>query len=211
MAWWQWILLGLALSALELATPGGFYLIFFGVSAILVGLASLVGFLVPAWFEWLAFSVGSIVMLLLFRRRLMQLIAARGRRRRLAGWRDRAPARDDQARRNRPRGDARHRVVRPQRTRQRAGPRSARARAARRRLDSIPRSGTVTHGYGFGHVDCCRDLRVLPADRDGEDGCGRAAAERLHRRAARTLRRHAAGRLPYPRAVRRRHPLSAHA
>jgi inner membrane protein len=74
MAWWQWILLGLALSALELATPGGFYLIFFGVSAILVGLASLVGFLVPAWFEWLAFSVGSIVMLLLFRRRLMQLI-----------------------------------------------------------------------------------------------------------------------------------------
>jgi inner membrane protein len=74
MAWWQWILLGLALSALELATPGGFYLIFFGVSAILVGLASLVGFLVPAWFEWLAFSVGSIAMLLLFRRRLMQLI-----------------------------------------------------------------------------------------------------------------------------------------
>jgi inner membrane protein len=74
MAWWQWILLGLALSALELATPGGFYLIFFGVSAILVGLASLVGFLVPAWFEWLAFSVGSIVMLLMFRRRLMQLI-----------------------------------------------------------------------------------------------------------------------------------------
>jgi inner membrane protein len=74
MAWWQWILLGLALSALELATPGGFYLIFFGVSAILVGLASLVGFLVPAWFEWLAFSVGSIVMLLMFRRRLMQLV-----------------------------------------------------------------------------------------------------------------------------------------
>jgi membrane protein implicated in regulation of membrane protease activity len=74
MAWWQWILLGLTLSALELATPGGFYLIFFGVSAILVGLASLVGFLVPAWFEWLAFSVGSIVMLLMFRRRMMQLI-----------------------------------------------------------------------------------------------------------------------------------------
>jgi membrane protein implicated in regulation of membrane protease activity len=74
MAWWQWILLGLALSALELATPGGFYLIFFGISAILVGLASVAGFLVPAWFEWLAFSVGSIVMLLLFRRRLMQLI-----------------------------------------------------------------------------------------------------------------------------------------
>jgi inner membrane protein len=74
MAWWQWILLGLALSALELATPGGFYLIFFGISAILVGLASVAGFLVPAWFEWLAFSVGSIVMLLLFRRRLMQMV-----------------------------------------------------------------------------------------------------------------------------------------
>jgi membrane protein implicated in regulation of membrane protease activity len=73
MTWWQWVLLGLALSALELATPGGFYLIFFGISAILVGLASLAGFLVPAWFEWLAFSIGSVLMLLLFRRRLMQM------------------------------------------------------------------------------------------------------------------------------------------
>ncbi len=73
MTWWQWVLLGLALSALELATPGGFYLIFFGISATLVGLASLAGFLVPAWFEWLAFSIGSVLMLLLFRRRLMQM------------------------------------------------------------------------------------------------------------------------------------------
>ena len=73
MTWWQWVLLGLALSALELATPGGFYLIFFGISAILVGLASLAGFLVPAWVEWLAFSIGSVLMLLLVRRRLMQM------------------------------------------------------------------------------------------------------------------------------------------
>ncbi len=36
MSWWLWALLGLAMSALELAT-GGFFLIFFGVAALFVG------------------------------------------------------------------------------------------------------------------------------------------------------------------------------
>ena len=38
MIWWYWILLGLALAAIELATPGGFFVIFFAVGALLVGL-----------------------------------------------------------------------------------------------------------------------------------------------------------------------------
>ncbi len=74
MAWWQWLLLGLALSALELATPGGFYLIFFGIGAIFVGLVSLIGFAVPPWAEWLAFSIASVIMLVVFRRRLVHLM-----------------------------------------------------------------------------------------------------------------------------------------
>jgi membrane protein implicated in regulation of membrane protease activity len=74
MAWWQWLLLGFALSVLELATPGGFYLIFFGIGAIFVGLVSLIGFNVPPWAEWLAFSIASVVMLVLFRRRIVHLM-----------------------------------------------------------------------------------------------------------------------------------------
>jgi MFS family permease len=42
----MWIVLGLILAAIELATPGGFFVIFFGVAAVTVGILSLAG-LVP--------------------------------------------------------------------------------------------------------------------------------------------------------------------
>ena len=38
MLWWHWLLLGLVLTALELAASGGFYIVFFGVAAIIVSL-----------------------------------------------------------------------------------------------------------------------------------------------------------------------------
>ena len=37
MEWWTWILLGLLLLLAEIVTPGGFYIIFFGVGAVVVG------------------------------------------------------------------------------------------------------------------------------------------------------------------------------
>ena len=43
MLWWYWIVLGLALVALELATPGGFFVIFFAIAALAVGALTLVG------------------------------------------------------------------------------------------------------------------------------------------------------------------------
>ena len=36
MQWWHWAVLGLVLGLLELATPGGFFIVFFGVGAMLV-------------------------------------------------------------------------------------------------------------------------------------------------------------------------------
>ena len=36
-AWWLWIVLGVVLLAAEILTPGGFYIFFFGASAICVG------------------------------------------------------------------------------------------------------------------------------------------------------------------------------
>lgn len=36
--WWHWLVFGLVLVLAEVATAGGFYIIFFGIGAIVVGL-----------------------------------------------------------------------------------------------------------------------------------------------------------------------------
>ncbi len=76
MIWWIWIVLGCALLLLELATPGGFYFIFFGASALIVGLLSAVGITSTDWVEWLLFSVFAIGATALFRRPLLQKFGA---------------------------------------------------------------------------------------------------------------------------------------
>ena len=57
---------------------GTFGLIFFGVGAILVGLAELVGLGLPAWGQWLAFPILAIVALRLFRRPLLAWLQPAG-------------------------------------------------------------------------------------------------------------------------------------
>jgi len=74
MEWWMWVLVGLVLMALEIMTPGGFYVLFFGVSAVVVGLLAGTGIAGPAWAQWLAFSVLSVVSLALFRKPLMDML-----------------------------------------------------------------------------------------------------------------------------------------
>jgi inner membrane protein len=73
MEWWIWILVGLLLLLAELVTPGGFYFIFFGAGA--VGVGVLAGFDVagPLWFQFILFSVFSVVALWLFREKLLRL------------------------------------------------------------------------------------------------------------------------------------------
>ncbi|HLN87182.1 MAG TPA: NfeD family protein [Candidatus Limnocylindrales bacterium] len=77
MEWWIWLLLGLLLLLAELVTPGGFYIIFFGVGAIIVGI--LTGFQAagPTWFQFILFSIVSLLSLWLFREKLLQLTRAR--------------------------------------------------------------------------------------------------------------------------------------
>ena len=67
IVWWHWLALGLILIALELAASGGFYIIFFGVAAVVVAALSLLGLGGPTWVELLLFSVLSVVSLLFFR------------------------------------------------------------------------------------------------------------------------------------------------
>jgi membrane protein implicated in regulation of membrane protease activity len=71
LGWWFWLILGLVLAGLELITPSGLYLIFFGVSAVLVGLLSALGLAQPLWLQLTLFTVLGVVALGLFRRALL--------------------------------------------------------------------------------------------------------------------------------------------
>ena len=71
MLWWHWVAIGIVLAGLELAGPGGFFIIFFGIGALVVGLLMLAGLSGPTWMEWLLFSGVSILSLLVFRRPLL--------------------------------------------------------------------------------------------------------------------------------------------
>lgn len=78
MAWWAWLVLGLLLLGGEMLTPGGFFLIFFGIGALAVGLLQLGGMGGPSWLQWLLFSVISLATLVGIRPRLMGRLARRG-------------------------------------------------------------------------------------------------------------------------------------
>jgi membrane protein implicated in regulation of membrane protease activity len=60
------------LVALEMASSGGFYIIFFGVAALLVAALVATGVTEAAWLQWLLFSALSIASLLLFRNPIMR-------------------------------------------------------------------------------------------------------------------------------------------
>jgi inner membrane protein len=72
MSWWVWILGGLGLLAAEMVTPGGFFFVFFGLAAVVVGVLAALGLSGPPWMEWLLFSAFSILGVLVFRRPLMR-------------------------------------------------------------------------------------------------------------------------------------------
>lgn len=75
MEWWLWIALGLALTVAELATPSGFFIIFFGLAALTVGILSGLDLAGGTWVQWLLFSVLSIGYILVFRGRLQAKVA----------------------------------------------------------------------------------------------------------------------------------------
>ena len=73
MEWWIWIVFGLALLLGELITPGGFYILFFGIGAVVVGGLAGFDFAGPAWFQVILFLLVSVVTLWLFRERLLKV------------------------------------------------------------------------------------------------------------------------------------------
>jgi inner membrane protein len=78
MTWWIWIAFGIVLAAIELATPGGFFVIFFGVAALIVGGLALAGIVEQAWIQWLIFSAMAVIALRLFRKPLLARLQSHG-------------------------------------------------------------------------------------------------------------------------------------
>jgi membrane protein implicated in regulation of membrane protease activity len=71
MTWWAWMILGAVLLGAELfAVDAQFYLVFLGVAAAVVGLATLFGITMPEWGQWLAFAIVSVVFFVTFRKAL---------------------------------------------------------------------------------------------------------------------------------------------
>ena len=74
MLWWHWAVLGLVLAGLEILTPGGFYLIFFGLGGLAVAVLARLGVAGPLWFQLLLFSIFSIASLRFFRDPLLRMM-----------------------------------------------------------------------------------------------------------------------------------------
>jgi inner membrane protein len=74
MTWWLWLVFGLALAGLELVSAGGFYLIFFGLSALLIGTLQVMGLDAQVWVQWLLFTALSVGLLVLFRNPLLRAL-----------------------------------------------------------------------------------------------------------------------------------------
>jgi len=74
MPWWTWIVVGAALLAAEVILPTDFFIVFFGVAALVVGLLRLIGLDLPVWSQWLLFALLSLTSLRLLRPRLRQAL-----------------------------------------------------------------------------------------------------------------------------------------
>ncbi len=72
MDWWIWVIAGFALLTLELASPGVFYLFFFGCGALAVGLLTALGWTEPLWLQGVLFTFLSLFSVLFFRPRIMK-------------------------------------------------------------------------------------------------------------------------------------------
>ena len=73
------MLLGIVLLGIEMVTPGGFYILFFGLAALIIGGLTGLGIAQAEWLQWLLFSGLSILSLLIFRGPLLAWIKTKDR------------------------------------------------------------------------------------------------------------------------------------
>lgn len=75
MEWWYWVILGAVLFGAEIfAIEAQFYLVFIGLSAILVGLLGWTGLDLPVWGQWATFGALSLTSMFSFRKTLYEKV-----------------------------------------------------------------------------------------------------------------------------------------
>ena len=75
MPWYGWIILGAALLGTEMfVIDAQFYLVFFGFSALVVGVLGLAGIVLPAWAQWLTMGLLAALLMVTFRKRLYERV-----------------------------------------------------------------------------------------------------------------------------------------
>jgi membrane protein implicated in regulation of membrane protease activity len=78
MTWWFWLLCGLLLLVVELSIPGGFYFLFFGTAALVVGVLVALG-MDSDWLQFVVFGILAVVSLATLRGTLVRRLGgARG-------------------------------------------------------------------------------------------------------------------------------------
>ncbi len=70
--WWQWVSIGILLLLLEMMTPGGFYLFFIGIAAVLAGAAA--AFIPSALIQIIIFIVLMTINISFFRKKLVERV-----------------------------------------------------------------------------------------------------------------------------------------
>ena len=80
MDWWIWLAAGFVLLVLELVTPSGFFIMFFGIGALVTGAVAGAGLVGSAGLQWLVFTIASVVCLLLFRGKIQARVESTGAR-----------------------------------------------------------------------------------------------------------------------------------
>lgn len=68
MPWWGWMAAGLLMLVAELTfVDAAFYLVFLGISALIIGATALAGLPLPFWLQWTLFALLAIGSLVFFR------------------------------------------------------------------------------------------------------------------------------------------------
>lgn len=77
MTWWLWIVLGAALLVVEVTVDAAFWLLFIGLSAVIVGFGGFFGLTGGPVAQWLVFAGLSLVLLYFVRGRLRAFVMQR--------------------------------------------------------------------------------------------------------------------------------------
>jgi membrane protein implicated in regulation of membrane protease activity len=79
MPWWGWIIIGAVLLGSELlVVDAGFYLVFIGIAAALTGAVELAGVVLEPWVQWVLFSIISLALMVLFRKKFYARLRGSG-------------------------------------------------------------------------------------------------------------------------------------